>query len=314
VKLHRPRITVVGSLNIDFSFRLQRLPTPGETLTAEGMEIHFGGKGANQAIAAARAGAEVSLIGCVGNDEQGQRYRNHLEAEGISSTTLHIADAPTGSAFIAVEEHGSNSIIVHPGANAHLTLEHLHQGVSALQNADALLLQLECPLPVVACAAQLAKASGVPVLVNPSPFRPEAIHALSGADIWILNESEFQLCSLELAEGKSPDGPALLKALRASALVVTRGADPTLLITETGTLSIPPPAVRPVDTVGAGDTFAGAFAVALTEGRPLLESIRFANAAGALATLQPGAQSSIPHRKLIQESLENGSTSGSPLP
>ncbi len=297
----RPKIAVVGSLNVDFTFRVPRIPKAGETLSAEGMEVHFGGKGANQAVAAARAGAEVALIGCLGNDEQGGRYRSHLASEGIDTTFLFASDVPTGSAYIALDGRGDNSIIVHPGANARLTIEHLNRCEAVFRSVDTLLLQLECPLPVVAHAAKLAKDAGVQVIVNPSPFASEAITALMGADVWILNQSEFNLLKECSAPNLTSTDREILDLLGCKVLVVTQGAGATVLITKNETISISPPRVEPVDTVGAGDTFAGAFAVAQGELQTLEECVRFANSAGALATIQLGAQASMPQRQLIEE-------------
>jgi ribokinase len=302
----RPRITVVGSLNLDFTFRLPRIPQPGETLTAASMEVHLGGKGANQAVAAARAGAEVSLIGCLGNDSHGHRYREHLDQEGIQTDMILTSNGPTGSAFIAVDERGDNSIIVHPGANAHLSIPHIDYCATTLGQSDAVLLQLECPLPAVAHAAALARAAGVCVIVNPSPFIPEAVRALKGADVWIVNASEFNgLRETAGTRGDAGEG-AVLEGLGGTTLVITHGGGPTVLITASGKTSLLPPRVTPIDTVGAGDTFAGAFAVFQTEARPLEECVRLANIAGAIATLQPGAQASIPDRPLIERVRAGG--------
>lgn len=311
MSLRRPRIAVVGSLNVDFTFRLPRIPGPGETLTARGMEVHFGGKGANQAVAAARAGAEVSLIGCIGSDEQGERYRAYLEGEGIRTDMLFVSDGPTGSAFIALDENGENSIIVHLGANAQLSIEHIRRCVGVLEKADAVLLQLECPLAVVAHAFQLARAAGVPVIVNPSPFLADAVNVFKGADVWILNQLEFDQLNGVIALNVGTDlreGPELLGA---KVLVVTHGAKPTILITGREKIAIHPPQVKPVDTVGAGDTFAGAFAVLFSEAQSLGQCVRFANVAGALATLQQGAQSSMPDRRMIEKMLQQGTEAAS---
>jgi ribokinase len=297
----RPKIAVVGSLNVDFTFRVPRIPSLGETLTALGLVVQLGGKGANQAIAAARAGAEVSLIGCVGNDEHGRRYREYLDREGIQTDFLFTTEEPTGSAFIAVDDCGENSIIVNPGANAHLNIEHVAQSAPVLREVDAVVLQLECPLPAVALAVQLAKAAGVRVVINPSPFVLDAVKALRGADVWIFNRSEFDQLSAAVASG--PVGEGILGTLGGTMLVVTHGAGPTVLTTDYERIAMSPPQVRPVDTVGAGDTFAGAFAVALSESMALQDCVRFANAAGALATLKEGAQASIPDRKSVDSAI-----------
>lgn len=304
MKNGRPRITVVGSLNIDFTFRLPRIPKPGETLTAREMQVQFGGKGSNQAIAAARAGADVTLIGCIGDDEHGRRYRTYLENQGVQTRSLELQNAPTGCAFIAVDDHAENTIVVHPGANDCLSVEHIARCEDDIRNSDALLLQLECPLAIVAQAVKIAKSAGIRVIINPSPFSAAALSALSDADIWIVNESEFGLLAESSAPHAERDPSVILSSLGGSALVITRGSDPTLLVTDSHSVSIAPPRVEPVDTVGAGDTFAGAFAVALCEAQPLSECVRFANAAGALATLQPGAQTAIPNRVLIETMLK----------
>jgi ribokinase len=250
---------------------------------------------------AARAGADVSLIGCIGEDEHGRRYLEHLKREDIQTEILLTRDAPTGSAFIAVDDRGENSIIVHPGANALLTIEHIDRCAPVLKRADAVLLQLECPLPAVARAAAIALAAGRRVIVNPSPFAPEAPELLRGADVWIVNGSEFHGLRETAGTGPLSVNDALLESLACTTLVVTNGGDATLLVTKGEKASIPPPRVTPVDTVGAGDTFAGAFAVFLCESRPLEESVQLANIAGALATLKPGAQASIPSRALIDQ-------------
>ena len=308
MKPRRPRIAVVGSLNVDFTFRVPHLPKQGETLTAAGMEVHLGGKGANQAIAAARSGAEVSMIGCVGRDEHGANHRMHLAKEGIRTDWLFASEALTGSAFIAVDDRGENLIIVNSGANACLSIEHLNECEDLFHNIDAVLLQLECPLPVAGHAAKLAKKSGALVMVNPSPFIPAAVEVLKESDFWIFNESEFRCLNESNDSSLGPDGVRVLDILGCRALLVTHGAGPTEFITRNERGSISPPKVCPVDTVGAGDTFAGAFAVAVCESSPLDACIRFANAAGALATLKPGAQNSIPDRRLIEKMLQEQPT------
>ncbi len=284
----RPRIVVVGSLNVDHTLRVPHIPAPGETLSASGMLTCFGGKGANQAVAAVRAGGAVSMIGCVGEDDFGARYIEEMEREGIDTTGVLRSAMPTGSAFIAVDDLGENSIIVNAGANHAITMEHLERHADMIRSADALLLQLECPLAVVQRAAEIARAAGVRVILNPSPLSAEYLAAQFTVDTLIVNEGE--------AEQIAPQR-TLLEAM-CRHLIITRGSESTLSITEEGVAEIVPPKVAPVDTVGAGDTFAGAFAVASSEGRG--DAIRFANAAGALATLEAGAQPAIPTRGEIE--------------
>lgn len=276
-----PSIVVVGSLNVDHTLRVPRIPAPGETLTSSSMLTCFGGKGANQAVAAARAGGRVAMIGCVGVDDFGTRYIEALKAEGIDTTGVLRSETPTGSAFIAVDDAGENSIIVNPGANHAITVADIEKHAGLIRGADALLLQLECPLPVVRRAAEIAREAGVKVLLNPSPLSDAFLADRFEVDVLIVNEGE--------AAKITPNRD--LKEARCRQLIITRGAGSTLCITEDGVAEFAPPRVTPVDTVGAGDAFAGAFAVA--------SEIAFANAAGALATLKAGAQPSIPTRAEI---------------
>jgi len=299
----KPKIVVVGSLNVDHTLRVPRFPAPGETLAASGAFTCFGGKGANQAIAAARAGGEVALIGCVGDDDFGGRYIEYLRAEGIGTAGIVKGSAPTGSAFITVDDAGENSIVYHPGANHTLESHHLDAQADVIRAAAILLLQLECPWLAVLRAVEMARTAGVPVILNPSPLTPEFLGDRPLCDTLIVNEHEaVSVVAMTLAELRAYPRHALVEA-RCRTLVITRGGEATLVLTEGPILEIAPPKVTPVDTVGAGDAFAGAFAVARASGVPLAEAVRFANAAGALATQAPGAQSSIPNREAIMALL-----------
>jgi ribokinase len=301
----RPKIVVVGSLNVDHTLKVPRIPAPGQTIMASGALTSFGGKGANQALAAARAGGDVALIGCVGDDDFGGRYIQHLRAEGIAVEGIVKATVPTGSAFITVDDAGENAIVVNPGANAALEPHHLDTHAAIIRSAAALLLQFECPLPTVCHAVGIAKAGGVPVILNPSPLSPEFLLAGLACDTLIANEHEaaavagMSVAELEVAPARA------LSIARCRELIVTCGGAPTLVIAGDAIARIPPPKVTPVDTVGAGDAFAGAFCVARAVGASLEEAVRFANAAGALATQKIGAQSSIPTRKEITALLDD---------
>jgi ribokinase len=304
---NRPaRIAVLGSLNVDRTYRVPRIPSPGETVASRGVMESFGGKGANQAVAARRAGAQVDLIGCIGADEAGRRYQEGLLAEGIGATAIRIVpDFPTGSAVIFVDDHGENSIVVEAGANQAVDENWVEACREIIVRADVLLMQLECPMPAVRRASALAMAAGTTVVLNPSPWTrgfPESgirFHHL------IVNETEAAALL-----GRSPDDLEALPVDLARppdlrSLVITRGSAATLVHAEDGVrFALRPPSVVPVDTVGAGDSFAGAFVVALAEGLDLEEAVRFANAAGALATLQPGAQTAIPRREEIRRRAE----------
>jgi ribokinase len=281
------KVVVVGSLNIDYTLRVPRIPAPGETLAARSMFSCLGGKGANQAIAAARAGAKAALIGCVGEDESGTRYIESLKKEGIDTRGIQHSLTPTGVAFIVVDDAGENSIIVNPGANHEVTKAQVERHADLIREADALLLQLECPLPVVRFAAEIARAAGVRVILNPSPLTEAFLADPFEVDVLIVNEGEAR----KLAPNRR------LQEAKSRQLVITRGAESTLHVTEGGLVEYVPPKMLPIDTVGAGDAFAGAFAVASSEGQA--HAVAFANAAGALATQKAGAQPSIPWREAI---------------
>ncbi len=296
----RPHIVVVGSLNVDHTLRVPHLPMPGETLTASSAFTCFGGKGANQALAAARAGAEVVLVGAVGPDDYGARYLEHLQQEGIDTRCLRVSTIPTGAAFIAVDDRGENTILVHPGANHDLLPEHLMSHAAIIREADALLLQLECPLATVQQAVAQARVAGVRVVLNPSPWSKAFLEAGMEVDVLIVNETEAgHLLGQDWERALQQTEVALMRA-RCQTLVITRGARSTLALSAVeGLVEVDAMSVIPIDTVGAGDSFAGALVVALSEGQPLRQAICFANVAGALATQQPGAQPAIPQRAQI---------------
>ncbi len=287
MKKRHSNVVVVGSLNIDYTLRVPKIPAPGETLTARSMLSCLGGKGANQAIAASRAGAKVALIGCVGEDASGTRYIEALKHEGIDTGGIQRVSTPTGVAVIVVDDAGENSIIVNAGANHEVTRAQVERHAALIREADALLLQLECPLPIVRLAAEIASHAGVRVILNPSPLTEAFLADPFEVDVLIANEGEAQ----KLAPSRG------VQEAKCQQLVITRGAKSTLHITESAQIEYVPPKVSPIDTVGAGDAFAGAFAVAISEGQ--LQAVEFANAAGALATQKAGAQPSLPLREAI---------------
>lgn len=301
-------VVVVGSLNVDLIASVKRLPAPGETVAAGGLERRFGGKGGNQALAAARQGAQVTLIACLGDDPEGRDYRNHLRREGINCSAVNSVRGGTGSAFITVDAKGENQIVVIPGANAALTSPTLKMQRSRIEVAKALLTQLEVPLDAVVDAIRLANGRNVPVILNPSPIVPEFPWGKVTIDVLIVNEVEakqlFQADPTDLAEALEA-WKEQLKTKAVKTLIITRGDRSTLVLTESGGLKkVATHKVKAVDTVGAGDTFAGAFTTHLAEGAPLLECVRWANCAGALATLKAGAQEGVPTRGDVQSALE----------
>lgn len=310
-QLHMARISaasvvVVGSMNVDLLASVKRLPAAGETVSATSLEKRFGGKGANQALAAARQGAQVTLIGCLGDDPDGRDYRNHLRREGVNCSAVNTVKGGTGSAFIAVDAKGENQIIVIPGANASLTPPALKMQRSRIEVAHALLVQLEVPLESVVESIALANGRNVPVVLNPSPIHPEFPWGKVTINYLIVNQGEAK----QIFEA-DPDGMAdhletwkpLLAGKGVRTLIVTRGEKSTLVLSESGLKKVATHKVKAVDTVGAGDTFAGAFTAHIAEGTALLECVRWANAAGALATLKVGAQEGIPHRGDVQSAL-----------
>lgn len=300
-----PTITVVGSLNIDRIFNVKHIPQPGETIASESRVTRFGGKGANQAIAAMRAGSKVSLIGSLGDDTDGANYFEYLSKQGIATDNIkRIVSSDTGSAFIAVDSSGENTIIVHAGANHRLSPEDIEASAKTIDSADGLILQLECPLPSVRRAAAIARAAGTKVFLNPSPWTDSIRTEPIPSDCLIVNQGEAASLARSHSFSKNDLKTAILDAARTDCLVVTRGEQSTLALTRgQSSIECEPPKVRAIDTVGAGDAFAGALSVALIENRCLEDAIAFANAAGSLATLELGAQEALPQREAILASL-----------
>ena len=302
----QPKIIVVGSLNVDHVFRVEKIPAPGETLTARSGFTCFGGKGANQALAASRAGGAVTMIGCVGPDDFGNRYTEHLSRESIVTSGIVTGNSPTGSAFICVDDRGENCIVVNPGSNHELSPQHIDSKADLIRASDILLLQLECPLPVVRRAAEIARAAGVKVVLNPSPWNEELRGARFPVDVIVVNEHEAAALTGRSLDTLMAAPEAALREAQCELLIVTRGGEETLSIHQSGeVVRVKPLPVTPVDTVGAGDSFTGALAVALGEGRSVFDRLDFANAAGALATLVPGAQPAMPTRDAILQFLDN---------
>lgn len=297
-----PIIAVVGSLNVDYVAKVGRLPAPGETVPASALEIVHGGKGANQAIGAARQGCPVRMIGSVGNDELGKGYLKYLAKEKVGTDGVKsVRGTPTGTAFVCVDGMGENTIVVSAGANGVTSADQVRAREEDIEGADALLAQFEVPLGAVVEALRIANRAGVLSIVNPSPLRPTFPWASVEIDFLIANEAE----AAEILEDLPVDLRAAneirdhLAGLRVNGLIVTRGSDSTLVIGPEQAFEAPTLAVVPVDTVGAGDAFAGCFAARLAAGEPLWEAVLAANCAGALTTLRPGAQAPIPDRETV---------------
>ncbi|MEU3819895.1 ribokinase [Streptomyces sp. NPDC030392] len=289
------RITVLGSTNMDLVAYVPRAPRLGETVTGREFRTVPGGKGANQAVAAARAGARVSMIGAVGSDDFGTRLRDALEESGVDTSLLRTADGPSGTAHIVVDDEGANAIVVVPGANASVTGITPHDE-ARIAASDALLLQLELPLDAVLAGAQAARRHGVRTVLTPAPAQPLPRELLALVDLLVPNEHEAATLAgvadpRAAAEELLRDVPEVVVTLGAAGcLYVARGADP---------VTVPARRVRAVDTTAAGDTFTGALAVALGEGRPVPDALAWASAAASLSVGRAGASSSMPHRAEI---------------
>jgi len=289
---NRPRVTVVGSLNMDISVTVPSLPGPGMTVLGSGAaRFSPGGKGANQAVAAARLGAEVRMVGCVGDDAFGQQLLANLQAEHISTDHVRVIQGtPTGLAMIAVDHAGENLIIVAPGANHEVT----PADVAAAQPTDVLVISAEIPVPAIRSA--LTHRPGVLRILNLAPVPPEAGAILADRPDWlVVNESEAAALLNDPDRNRSAArAAAALVAQGVRHAVVTAGAHGAAVAGPDGTNTIPGFKVQAVDTVGAGDTFVGALAVALAAQVPAPDAVRAAAAAGAAAVTRQGAQTAMP--------------------
>jgi ribokinase len=290
-------IAVLGSTNMDLVAYVSRAPQRGETVTGREFRTIPGGKGANQAVAAARAGADVSMIGAVGNDAYGTGLRSLLEQSGVGTDRLRTAEGASGTAHIVVDDEGGNAIVVVPAANGTVTA--LTPGdESLIATADALLLQLEIPLTAVVEGARAAHRHGVRTILTPAPVQPLPPELLAATDLLVPNEHE----AAALTGLTDPHKAATALLDQVPEVVITLGAAGSLYASRdlAEPVTVPAPPVTAVDSTGAGDTFVGALAVALTEGRPMPDALAWAAAAGALSVQLPGASASMPYRSQIE--------------
>jgi ribokinase len=291
-------IIVVGSLNVDLSVAVSRLPRAGETLRGSGLALGAGGKGLNQAIAAARLGGRVHLVGCVGRDAFAEIPRAALAEAAVDGThVVAVEGAATGVALISVaEKTGENSIVVAGGANAELGEEQVRGAAALFEESAVLLVQLEVSLEAVAAALEQARASGVISLLDPAPSRELPDDLLRLADFLTPNESEaefltgIEVCGLESAEAAADQ----LRGRTRQGVIVTLGERGCVVLTASGCEHIPAPRVDAIDTTGAGDAFNGALAHRLALGAPLGEALRYAVRSGAAATQRRGAALAMP--------------------
>lgn len=289
-------ITVFGSTNLDQVGTVTRLPKPGETVAGGTFSMAPGGKGANQALAARRAGAEVRHVSAVGDDAFADMALDLLKSGGVDLSSMRKAEAATGIAMIFVDAEGENVIAILPGANGTVSPGDAETGLAALKAGDIVLLQQEVPQAATRRALEIAREKGARSVLNTAPFLPDTAELAPLADIVVANETEFSLLTgrpIEELDAAMQDW--VNKTGRT--IVVTLGADGARARTPDGAISVAAHPVKPVDTVGAGDTFCGYLAAGLEAGMDLEKSMRRAAIAGSLACLNPGAQPAIPQAK-----------------
>lgn len=294
-------ILVVGSLNMDLVVRTPRHPKIGETILGSDFRTFPGGKGANQAVAASRLGGRVAMIGRVGADDFGESLLNTVQQDGVDIRCIRKdPGAATGVALITVDEAGKNTIVVASGANSKVNPQDVQDAAELFKRGGVLLLQLECPLDAVREAVHLANRQGMKVVLNPAPAQPLDPDLLSGVDVLIPNQTELALLS-----GKEDlhEGLEVLRSWNVKQVIVTLGEDGVLIAGEKSEEQIPAYQVEVIDTTAAGDAFAGAFAVALSEGLDIYQAARWGNASGALTVTRAGAQPSLPDRQTFDAFL-----------
>jgi len=312
VRDHGCDIVVVGSLNMDLVVKTERMPRPGETVRGEGFKTIPGGKGANQAAAAARLGGQVEMVGRVGADAFGPVLLDNLRSQGVGAA--HVTPAPvaaSGTAMIIVDAHGENSIVVAAGANGQVSMADLQAARGLLAQARYLLMQLEIPLPVVRAAIDLARELGLKVILNAAPALKVPAHFLQGVYCLVVNESETQaitdIAVTDLAAAR--EAGRMMLGFGIPVVIITLGAQGALLTMRgpEGAPSahhVPARPVKVVDTTAAGDAFIGGLTVALLKDFPLVEAVRYATCAGTLATTVLGAQTSLPSAAQVQAFYE----------
>ncbi|SNY16221.1 ribokinase [Pseudomonas sp. LAMO17WK12:I6] len=296
-------VVVIGSLNMDLVTRAPRLPKGGETLIGHSFATVSGGKGANQAVAAARLGARVAMVGCVGNDDYGVQLRDALLAEQIDCQAVSTVEDSSGVALIVVDDNSQNAIVIVAGANGAMTPAVIDRFDAVLQAADVIICQLEIPDATVGHALKRARALGKTVILNPAPAsRPLPADWFAAIDYLIPNESEASaLSGLSVDSLQSAESAAnQLIAMGAGKVIITLGAQGSLFANGKGFEHFPAPKAQAVDTTAAGDTFVGGFAAALASGKSEAEAIRYGQIAAALSVTRAGAQPSIPTMSDVQ--------------
>ena len=299
-------LVVLGSINADHILNLESFPAPGETVTGNQYQVAFGGKGANQAVAAGRSGANIAFIACTGDDDTGERVRKQLASDNIDIAPVSVvAGESTGVALIFVNAEGENVIGIHAGANAALTTERVEAQRAIIAGAEALLMQLESPVESVLAAAKIAHENHTTVVLNPAPARVLSDELLALVDIITPNETEAEKLTGIRVENDD-DAARAAKVLHEKGIgtvIITLGSRGVWASVNGEGRRVPGFRVKAIDTIAAGDTFNGALVTALLEGKVMDDAIRFAHAAAAIAVTRKGAQPSVPWRKEIDEFL-----------
>lgn len=305
-------IVVVGSLNLDYVVTMDRLPVKGETVMGNRYYTFPGGKGANQAVAAAKLGGSVTMIGCIGHDNAGRYLVKSLQDAGVDTryiVEMDAKDVQTGTAFIFVDSNGDNMLVPVGGANRELNIDHIDACREVIEGANIVLVQLEIPIAVVEHVVEIAKSSRAKVILNPAPAMRLESSLLKMVDYIAPNETELAI----LVDGRTENNIKRVADLArqviergGNTVIATLGSAGAVVVTRSFEEHVPSFAVQAVDTTAAGDTFCGGLAVAMAKGRSLVDCVRFACAAGALSTTRMGAQSSIPTREEVEYLLNKG--------
>lgn len=294
------KITVIGSINMDYTSRVERLPRMGETIMATSFYVSPGGKGANQAVAARRLGADVVMIGCVGQDSAGRELVERFKNEGIDTSCVRFSEKPTGNALITVDEEGHNTIVVYGGSNGELDINWVKSCEKHLACSDYAIFQQEIPVETIESAIELCYNMGVKVILNPAPAKKISFDTYRYVDIITPNETElFKLTgSQDVFEGA-----AVLLSYGVKSVVVTLGEKGCAYISRDEKIVLDGFKVKAVDTTAAGDSFNAALAISLSEGKNIKDALMFSNAVGALTATKYGAQDSLPYRDDVDSFL-----------
>ena len=292
-------ICVIGSLNMDLVVNVDTMPKPGQTLLGGNFKEVPGGKGANQAVAMARLGGKVSMIGKVGNDSFGKTLINALNNDNVNTNHIHTANCSTGVAFITVDKNAQNAIVVAPGANFELSKDDIDKNIDCIKNSDIVVIQLEIPLEAVKYALQIAKDLNKYTILNPAPAIKLNDDIIKNVDLLTPNETELEIISEMKIESEDDINKAAKKMIEKGIkeLIVTLGSKGSLYINEEKSFFKSAYKVEAVDTTAAGDSFTGALAVALSNNKNIAEAMDFASKVGALSVMKEGAQSSLPTLK-----------------